>query len=121
MTVRALAEAIGRPPSSYATYENGYKKPFLPMDLVMDLAPVLTARGVARDELYALGGAPTVSEKPTAPIVPAMLSYDPEELRKVVEAIFIIADPAEGPRAFADAVIEAYERIMAGKIARGRP
>lgn len=117
MTVRSLAEAIGRPASSYATYENEYKKPYLPMDLVLDLEPVLTARGVLKGDLYALGGAPSVSESPEPP---AAIPYDPDELREVIRAIFVIFDPAKGADAFAEAVIEAYERISMGKLTRGR-
>lgn len=56
MTVRAMADAIGRPPSTYASYEDKYKKPFLPLDLVQKIAPVLEARGIPPEEVYALAG-----------------------------------------------------------------
>ena len=56
MSVREVAAAIGRPTSTYASYENKYKKRFLPADLILALLPVFTARGVEADELRALGG-----------------------------------------------------------------
>jgi phage repressor protein C with HTH and peptisase S24 domain len=56
LSVRDVASAINRPASSYATYENAYKKPFLPIDLVRTLVPVFEARGVPRAELLQLAG-----------------------------------------------------------------
>ena len=51
-SVRQLATALlraeskyGHSPSSYAYYENDYKKPYLPADLVNALVPILTGRG----------------------------------------------------------------------------
>jgi hypothetical protein len=51
-SVRGLATALkeagssyGRSPSSYAYYENEYRKPYLPMDLVDALAPLLCGKG----------------------------------------------------------------------------
>lgn len=56
LSVRETAEALGRPASSYASYEDKYKKPFLPIDLVHALIPVLAPRGVKAEELFALAG-----------------------------------------------------------------
>lgn len=51
-SVRGLAAALkesgsnyGRSPSSYAYYENEYRKPYLPIDLVDALAPLLCGKG----------------------------------------------------------------------------
>lgn len=58
MTVRELADVIGRPPSTYASYEDKYKKPYLPIDLVKQLL-CLVGRGdppITEAEIYALSG-----------------------------------------------------------------
>ncbi len=59
LSVREVAKALGRPASSYATYEDAYKKPFLPPELVRGLIPVFEAHGVHRRELIALMGIET--------------------------------------------------------------
>ena len=58
MSVRALAEALGMPASSYAFYEDPkkFKKPLLPMELVRSLIEPLTANGIPESEVLALGG-----------------------------------------------------------------
>ncbi|WP_375292448.1 S24 family peptidase [Sphingomonas melonis] len=58
MSVRALAEALGMPASSYAFYEDPkkFKKPLLPMELVRALIEPLTANGIPESEVLALGG-----------------------------------------------------------------
>lgn len=65
-SVRGLATALkeagssyGRSPSSYAYYENEYRKPYLPMDLVDALAPLLCGKGappIKNREVLALAG-----------------------------------------------------------------
>lgn len=56
LTVRATAQAIGREPSTYAWYEDGYKKEHLPVELVKSLIPVLCKKGVSPRELLQLAG-----------------------------------------------------------------
>lgn len=56
MTVQEVADAIGRPKSTYASYEDKYKKPFLPIDLVRDLEKVFAPRGISGQELFTLAG-----------------------------------------------------------------
>lgn len=66
MSVRQLAVALksagskyGRSASSYAYYENEYKKPYLPADLVDALGPLLTGRGdppISDQQVAALSG-----------------------------------------------------------------
>ena len=65
MSVREVAAAIGRPTSTYASYENKYKKRFLPADLILALLPVFAAHGVDAVELRALGGLVSPSETGT--------------------------------------------------------
>jgi hypothetical protein len=65
-SVRGLAIALkevgsnyGRSPSSYAYYENEYRKPYLPMDLVDALAPLLCGKGappIKNRDVLALAG-----------------------------------------------------------------
>lgn len=52
-TVRAFADAMGygEKQSSYRTYEDTYKKPFLPIDFVEKAAPLLVDRGEPPIEL----------------------------------------------------------------------
>ncbi len=66
-SVRGLATALkeagsnyGRSPSSYAYYENEYRKPYLPIDLVDALAPLLCGKGtppIRNRDVLALAGA----------------------------------------------------------------
>lgn len=56
LSVREVAAALGRKPSSYQHYEDVYKKPFLPFDLVRDLADIFAPYGVPRDAVLALAG-----------------------------------------------------------------
>jgi phage repressor protein C with HTH and peptisase S24 domain len=58
LSVRALADKLGMPSSTYAAYEdpNKYKKALLPQQMAHDLADVLTQHGVPRDAALALGG-----------------------------------------------------------------
>jgi phage repressor protein C with HTH and peptisase S24 domain len=56
LSVREVAAKLGRPGSSYASYEDKYKKPFLPVDLIKLLIPVFAPYGIAESELWALAG-----------------------------------------------------------------
>ena len=87
-SVRQLAAALheagsefGRSPSSYAYYENGFKKLYLPQELVQALAPLLVGRGtppIGERQLFALAGPPhglwiikpNFAEKPNAKMKP---------------------------------------------------
>ena len=56
LSVRAVARAIGRPPSTYSTYEDAFKKPRLPIDLAHALAGVFKDRGIDEAEVLSLAG-----------------------------------------------------------------
>lgn len=58
LSVRATAEALGIPASSYAFYEdpNGFKKPYLPVPIAKQLARIFGERGVDRREVLTLAG-----------------------------------------------------------------
>lgn len=55
---RDVAALLGKPPSTYAAYEDPakFKKPILPFDLVQKLAPIFEERGIPAAETLALAG-----------------------------------------------------------------
>jgi hypothetical protein len=65
LSVRDVAHALGMEyGSSYQHYEDRFKKPFLPLDLVMRLVPILVKGGVHPKEIYALAGLDGSGEVP---------------------------------------------------------
>lgn len=56
MTVRQTAALLGKKTSTYAAYEDKYKKPYLPITLVKELEPHFVAKGISRAEIYSLAG-----------------------------------------------------------------
>jgi SOS-response transcriptional repressor LexA len=58
VTIRALAERLGMPPSTYAAYEdpNKFKKPILPFDLAKRIAGELEGHGISAIEVMRLAG-----------------------------------------------------------------
>lgn len=56
LTVRKVAELLGLPPSTYASYEDKFKQQYLPVKLVTKLARILEERGVDAAEVLSLGG-----------------------------------------------------------------
>lgn len=71
LSVREVAEAIGRPASTYSSYEDKYKKPYLPLDLVKDLGPIFIPRGVDQSALFALAGINDADAPPMPAIGPS--------------------------------------------------
>ena len=67
LTVRALADALGMPASSYAFYEDPkkFKKPYLPMELVKSLVEPLGNHGIPASETLALAGGGTEIQPPS--------------------------------------------------------
>lgn len=57
LSVRAMADELEMPPSTYTHYEDRYKRNHLGYDLTSKIADVLTRRGVPRDEVMILSGA----------------------------------------------------------------
>ncbi len=45
LSVREVAAALSRPASTYASYEDKYKKPYLPLELVKALEAIFVGRG----------------------------------------------------------------------------
>lgn len=69
MTVRALAAALGMPPSTYAAYEDPkkFKKPILPFDLAKRIAQILAERGVDKSKVMQLAGLDKIEAQPPPP------------------------------------------------------
>jgi transcriptional regulator with XRE-family HTH domain len=65
LSIREVAQALGMEHgSSYQHYEDRYKKPLLPLDLVRRLVPIFARGGVASGELFELAGVTAVGERP---------------------------------------------------------
>ncbi len=58
LSIRAVAEVLDLPPSSYAFYEDpkGFKKTVLPIDLAKSLADLFSRHGVSKADVLALAG-----------------------------------------------------------------
>jgi phage repressor protein C with HTH and peptisase S24 domain len=68
LSIREVAQALGMEHgSSYQHYEDRFKKPLLPLDLVMKLVPIFEGSGVEAGELYALAGVNAAGERPLVP------------------------------------------------------
>ena len=65
LSIREVAQALGMEHgSSYQHYEDRFKKPLMPLDLVMKLVPIFEPRGIGAAELYALAGVNASGERP---------------------------------------------------------
>ncbi len=74
LTVQQVADVVGMPKSTYASYEDKYDKEFLPVRLVLKLIPLFKKRGVAEKELWLLTD---------FPLEKLRLYSDPDEDRAV--------------------------------------
>src|SRR5437764_4917817 len=67
LSIRQVAEALGMEHgSSYQHYEDRFKKPLLPLDLILRLVPIFGPRGVDSAELFALAGVDGSGQRPLA-------------------------------------------------------
>src|SRR5258708_24826708 len=67
LSIRQVAEALGMEHgSSYQHYEDRFKKPLMPLDLVLKLVPIFEPRGVEAAELFALAGVDGSGHRPLA-------------------------------------------------------
>ena len=65
LSIREVAQALGMEHgSSYQHYEDRFKKPLLPLELVIKLVPIFEPGGVEPGELYALAGVNATGERP---------------------------------------------------------
>src|SRR5262250_597691 len=69
LSIREVAQALGMEHgSSYQHYEDRFKKPYLPLDLIHKLVPIFEPGGVDPTELYALAGVTAGGERPLTPV-----------------------------------------------------
>jgi hypothetical protein len=65
LSIRQVAEALGMEHgSSYQHYEDRFKKPLLPLELVLKLVPIFEPRGVDPADLFALAGVDGTGQRP---------------------------------------------------------
>ena len=71
LSIREVAQALGMEHgSSYQHYEDRFKKPLLPLELVRRLVPLFEEGGVDPGDLYALAGVNATGERPLAAVPP---------------------------------------------------
>src|SRR5579864_6314820 len=69
LSIRQVAQALGMEyGSSYQHYEDRFKKPLLPLELVLKLVPIFAPAGIDAGELYALAGVDATGERPVSTI-----------------------------------------------------
>src|ERR1700687_1473111 len=69
LSIRQVAEALGMEHGwSYQHYEDRFKKPLLPLDLILRLVPIFGPRGVDPADLFALAGLDGSGQRPLAAI-----------------------------------------------------
>lgn len=86
MTVQECADRLGMPKSTYASYEDKFKGPYIPVNVVKGLLAPFVAAGIPRAEVLALAG------------LDDDLDPDPPGLREV-KAIWRVMEPDDQDRA----------------------
>ena len=95
LSIREVAQALGMEHgSSYQHYEDRFKKPLLPLDLVMKLVPIFEAGGVEPGELYALAGVNATGERPLVQAPPRAAPGDARTIR--IEELDVRASAGAG-------------------------
>lgn len=79
LSIRTIAEELGISASSYNHYETHYKKPYLPLELVNQLAPIFADRGVDRRAVLELAG---ITER-------FMPQSEPEQMADQIDAVLL--------------------------------
>jgi transcriptional regulator with XRE-family HTH domain len=65
LSIRQVAEALGMEHgSSYQHYEDRFKKPLLPLELVLKLVPIFEPKGIDPGDLFALAGVDGTGQRP---------------------------------------------------------
>ena len=95
LSIREVAQQLGMEHgSSYQHYEDRFKKPMLPLELVMKLVPIFEAGGVEASELYALAGVNATGERPLVATAPARAPTDARTIR--IEELDVRASAGAG-------------------------
>jgi phage repressor protein C with HTH and peptisase S24 domain len=95
LSIREVAQQLGMEHgSSYQHYEDRFKKPLLPLELVMKLVPIFEAGGVEPSELYALAGVNATGERPLVATSPTRAPTDARTIR--IEELDVRASAGAG-------------------------
>ena len=95
LSIREVAQQLGMEHgSSYQHYEDRFKKPLLPLELVMKLVPIFEAGGVEPSELYALAGVNATGERPLVATPPTRAPADARTIR--IEELDVRASAGAG-------------------------
>lgn len=95
LSIREVAQQLGMEHgSSYQHYEDRFKKPLLPLELVMKLVPIFEAGGVEASELYALAGVNATGGRPLVAMPPARAPADARTIR--IEELDVRASAGAG-------------------------
>ena len=62
LTIQEVANAVGMPLSTYASYEDKYKQDYLPQKLLKKILPLFTSHGIDWNEILTLFGLDFVTE-----------------------------------------------------------
>ena len=73
-TQAQLAAELNWTTNAYQHYERRYKRPFLPVELVRELTPILVGRGVAEEDIAALAGGEGGHHAAPGPVVRGALA-----------------------------------------------
>jgi phage repressor protein C with HTH and peptisase S24 domain len=95
LSIRDVAQQLGMEHgSSYQHYEDRFKKPLLPLELVMKLVPIFEAGGVEPSELYALAGVNATGERLLVAAPPTRAPADARTIR--IEELDVRASAGAG-------------------------
>jgi len=112
LSIRQVAQALGMEyGSSYQHYEDRFKKPLLPLELVLKLVPIFAPSGVEAPELYALAGVDGAGDRPaSAPSgVPAPAPADSDGRMLRIEELDVRAAAGGGLVGDNERVIAAWQ------------
>lgn len=126
LSVRELAGQLGMPSSSYAYYEDSYKRPFLPADVVARVGAELVGRGepkITEAELRALmapfdiaPGRPHNIEDPisylsTEQLLDRLRDLNDQSVQEIRRWLLSRKDAPEGLRRIAQQAVEIEDAI----------
>lgn len=126
LSIRALADLLGRSGSGYAHYErpDRFKDAFLPMEFAQDLARALAPYGIDRAEVLALAGATAPPSPAPGSGAPGATGFAEDAARPWDPPRRAIADPAQlmrllAPEALRPALFRMQRAIPALGLAAG--
>jgi transcriptional regulator with XRE-family HTH domain len=100
LSMREIARLAGMEKPTYQHYEARYKRPYLPVDLVDRIEPILAARGIPPHEVRALAGAGTGGLEVSGAIAAEAIDWPEEKRYRMVLPPRISASLPPDVRAF---------------------